>query len=404
MNPSSPGWIEKYLQLIDHNLVINERTTPLKLYDGLRSLGFMYGLSDGPMISMPKSTLLLTSEEHTKLNLFHALFVTYLRSSKKTETEDALEHILQFYKDFEKGKASLLQKLSIGSRQHQLVEKKLAARLLESNTISKENPTSFLAYALLFVDIIAFENYLKDADTFQHKTIEFESAILTCCLLALKAKNKKNKYDNKLIELLESSTAYTSFALEEVVQTGNEITTMVDHLSLKERMYLLDISCLAVWGDQKIDSKEQQFLEHLTSALQLGEEQLTKAIQSIHDFTSRHSEEIELFSYKHPVKQLYNQSIKTVRLLILRNKDRLVVELIESKELLILLSKSTLRDLTKEEKKKVKEQLLDICKTVPSLTIFLLPGGTLLLPLLVKLIPKLLPSAFNENRIEDTDV
>ena len=49
------------------------------------------------------------------------------------------------------------------------------------------------------------------------------------------------------------------------------------------------------------------------------------------------------------------------------------------------------------EKKKVKKQLLDICKSVPSLTIFLLPGGGLLLPILIKFIPQLLPSAFNEN-------
>ena len=54
-----------------------------------------------------------------------------------------------------------------------------------------------------------------------------------------------------------------------------------------------------------------------------------------------------------------------------------------------------------DEKKKVKKQLLDICKTVPSLTIFLLPGGALLLPILIKFIPKMLPSAFNENSDED---
>ena len=53
------------------------------------------------------------------------------------------------------------------------------------------------------------------------------------------------------------------------------------------------------------------------------------------------------------------------------------------------------------ETKKVKKQLLDICKTIPSLTIFLLPGGGILLPILVKYIPQLLPSAFNENLEED---
>ena len=65
-----------------------------------------------------------------------------------------------------------------------------------------------------------------------------------------------------------------------------------------------------------------------------------------------------------------------------------------------LLSQSTYRELTKDEKIKVKEQLLDICKTIPSLTIFLIPGGSLLLPILIKYIPSLLPSAFNENKID----
>jgi hypothetical protein len=59
------------------------------------------------------------------------------------------------------------------------------------------------------------------------------------------------------------------------------------------------------------------------------------------------------------------------------------------------------KDLSKEEQKKMQEQLLDIFKTIPSLAIFMLPGGAILLPLFVKFIPKLLPSAFDDNRIED---
>ena len=67
---------------------------------------------------------------------------------------------------------------------------------------------------------------------------------------------------------------------------------------------------------------------------------------------------------------------------------------------MVLLAQSTSRELDETEKKKVKKQLLDICKTIPSLTIFLLPGGGILLPILIKYIPQLLPSAFNEN-LED---
>ena len=87
--------------------------------------------------------------------------------------------------------------------------------------------------------------------------------------------------------------------------------------------------------------------------------------------------------------------------MIKRNSKRLLKELSQSKEAMLLLTKSTVRDLSDEEQKKVQNQLLDIFKSIPSLAIFMLPGGMLLLPLFVKFIPKLLPSAFDDNRIED---
>ena len=85
---------------------------------------------------------------------------------------------------------------------------------------------------------------------------------------------------------------------------------------------------------------------------------------------------------------------KEVTDLLEKNKNSLIQELKESKELIFLIKESATRTLTDEEKGKVKEQLLDICKSIPALTVFMLPGGALLLPLLIKMIPNLLPSAF----------
>jgi hypothetical protein len=66
-----------------------------------------------------------------------------------------------------------------------------------------------------------------------------------------------------------------------------------------------------------------------------------------------------------------------------------------------LLSESTLRDLNEKEQEQMQEQMMDIIKSIPSLAIFMLPGGAILLPIFIKFIPKLLPSAFDENRIEE---
>ncbi|TVZ55036.1 LETM1-like protein [Lutibacter sp. Hel_I_33_5] len=80
-----------------------------------------------------------------------------------------------------------------------------------------------------------------------------------------------------------------------------------------------------------------------------------------------------------------------------KNKKRLAKELAQSKEAVGLIKKATHTSLDDDEKEKIKEQLLDICKAIPAFAVFLLPGGALLLPLLIKLIPDILPSAFRED-------
>jgi hypothetical protein len=55
--------------------------------------------------------------------------------------------------------------------------------------------------------------------------------------------------------------------------------------------------------------------------------------------------------------------------------------------------------LTKEEKEVVKNQLMDIMRSMPSLAIFLIPGGSLLLPIFLKIIPGLMPTAFRDNEL-----
>ncbi|MFV0248275.1 MAG: LETM1 domain-containing protein [Tenacibaculum sp.] len=96
-------------------------------------------------------------------------------------------------------------------------------------------------------------------------------------------------------------------------------------------------------------------------------------------------------------------TVEEIKIAIKRNKKRLAKEIEESKELIYLIKKSFKTNLSKEEKKKVKDQLIDICKAIPAFAVFMLPGGSLLLPLLIKLIPDILPSAFKEDLAELDD-
>lgn len=90
-------------------------------------------------------------------------------------------------------------------------------------------------------------------------------------------------------------------------------------------------------------------------------------------------------------------TVQEIKELLSKNKKRLAKELKQSKEAVFLIQKATHSSLNAEEKEKIKVQLLDICKAIPAFTVFMLPGGALLLPLLIKLIPDILPSAFKED-------
>jgi hypothetical protein len=225
--------------------------------------------------------------------------------------------------------------------------------------------------------------------------IKTEESIISLVSLGLKIKTIKTSNDDLLIKLFEASLRYTKFS-KVSIQNLEELPLDYFKDDL-EKYYLIDLAGLTVINDAVIDNEEAYFLYQIAKELSIVDTFVKESIDDVSNFISKYKSEIQYFNYSNPVKHFYDQTTSGVQLLINRNKKRLTKEIIESKELMQLLIKSTKSDLDTEEKKKVKKQLLDICKTIPSLTIFLLPGGSILLPLLVKFIPQILPSSFNEN-------
>ena len=400
MNPSATGWISKFIYLFSSEETKMLFTSSEMFYNSLKQSGFLYGVPISGLSKEPISSLRLTKEEYAKVNLLHSLLYIYCIEKDSTNYNEAIVTILSFYKQLEKQKKGWLHRFSISNSETATLEKIIASRLQESTFLAKKDAASLLTYALLFIDILSFKTFLKEPTAIREVSEKLEKSLITCCFLALQAKKNKNKYDSLVLELFESSS---NFLEKSANITQDNTDENLNYFSNKDditKKYVLDLCCLAVWDDSEIDDSEFEFLQHLAATIQLADGEVEKSLHELKTFSEKHVKKIKLFEYEHPVKQFYRQSSSTVKLLILRNKKRLQQELEESGELVVLLGKSTTRDLSAEEKQKVKTQLLDICKTIPSLTIFLLPGGTILLPLLIKFIPKLLPSSFNDNRID----
>jgi hypothetical protein len=92
----------------------------------------------------------------------------------------------------------------------------------------------------------------------------------------------------------------------------------------------------------------------------------------------------------------------TQRMTLLSHKyvNEIKNEIEEDKELIQLLNTSQKRPLSIEEKNTVRQQLVDVLKTIPTFIILALPGAFLTVPILMKILPKeALPSSFDPNKL-----
>lgn len=389
MNPSSSGWIRKLESEIALNnlfLKFNEE----EFYNALRTSGFIYGSNQNVAAQVVQKRN-LTEEEICKINLCLALYYTHHNSKINLPFVDS---VINFYSEISDIKTSFFKDLLGGTKSYEQLEKIIHKRIqIDANVLTK-NFNYFIINALLYADVLAYQRYLKQ-DSFSVNYIKtLEASIVTITLDVLNSKEEKNEYDESLIRLFQSSLRFNENNNLDYKKAVANITTE------EERYYILDLACMATWSDQTIDIDEQHFLEKLGTDLHLNISRINQAIKTVNQFYTLNKDNIALLSSKNVVQSFYNNSSKMVKKLISRNSKRLYQELKDSKELMVLLSQSTTRDLSKDEQQKVQEQLLDIFKSIPSLAIFMLPGGALLLPLVVKFIPKLLPSAFDENRID----
>lgn len=393
MNPSASGWIDKFLRNLDEQYLAASSLD--ELYLDLRKIGFIYGTSINIVLSN-NSDIKYSEEEKTKINLFAALAITYYETIENGNQKDCIKALIQFYEylDTKKSFFSFISVLT--STNNEKLEKIINTRIQTNESIFKKNFSHLLTNALLFIDVLAFEHFLiHDKNPIEYAAT-LEETLTNIVFLALNSKLKKDTYDELLVKLFASSVRYTKVNSSEDASFDQiHLDTYTDEL---EKRYILDLTSLAVWNDREVDFGEQAFVRALGAELELPNEVVLESLDSVQSFVKEHKENISFFNYSNPAHHFYKQTSRTVSVLILRNKKRLIKEISESKDLMILLGQSTVRDLSKEEKHQVKKQLLDICKTIPSLAIFILPGGGLLLPILVKFIPKLLPSAFNENK------
>lgn len=391
INPSINGWIEKFIQQHAPDIVTYD--TDESFFRACQKSGLIYGYVVNYHLKTDIEDTKWDAEEKMKVGFLATLLALF--QFQKLDSKTAfLNELLSFYDQISKGKFSFLNMVLPQSNSYQKLESIINERLQTNDNIVTKNFTHIVTNSMLYIDVLAFEYYLNhnsiNLDFFKN----LERKCLALIMFSLNVKKHKSEYDVMLLKMFENSLRYSKVSKI----NDNEIIDIVfeGNRSELESLYLYEIAHMTLLSDGVVYENEQVFLTKFYLKLGLNKKNQNAGYELV-EFINKYKNNLPFYNLNHPVKQFYTNTQDNIAKLVSRNKTRLLKELSESKELVKLLGKSTQNELSFEEKKKVKKQLLDICKSIPSLTIFLLPGGGLLLPILIKFIPQLLPSAFNEN-------
>ena len=430
MDPAERGWLKKFLQHrnqwfrkseVSHTLTqINSDFSSYEyLYHLIQPTGLMYGYPIR-FIEEAHPTAIEWSEKDKIKVLLAESYIScglYFRLDESTDIHEAIEKVTHDIRNYYKGNYILYSsraKNLFGRRKDHISQiEYVLDRQISIRYDWRNFWTSFFHNSLLFFDLINFVHWMesiydapveKEETSLKKKRMELKMNVLKVIAAAAHSDKEVHAEEKELFNYFLNSAhlpAHKKRQAEGFLDKGIDIEELdleeVDSWALKK--YFLELAILTSWANREISAEERAFLSRLTQLLELTEEELTHSMVSVEEFVMEYWNQVHYLQIKQNYRIVSERLILRMRQITRKNQRLIGKEIAESRELVTLLRKSTSQSLTTAEKDKVREQLLDILKTIPTFAFLLLPGSFLTLPILLRIIPKslLYPSSFREN-------
>ena len=287
--------------------------------------------------------------------------------------------------------------------------KEFEEALLDSITLSgysslgnRQNNFAFskLYFFLLWARAKAINNKLKP-ETFLEMDNQLREEMIITFAALIWADDYVDSTEQQVIEKYIEQTKLTKAKQNKLNQRILEPVKIEDiHCSITSEIisyYFVEQLILLSLIDNQKAWQERELIEKFSLELELTSEKLEQLYFTVAEFFTVHNERLEFLKNNAAVRQFQDYMNDKVVKIVKKNVDNIMKEIGETKELSELLLKATTKPLTAEEKLKVQEQLIDVAKSIPALAIFALPGGGILLPVLIKVLPfNILPSSFQD--------
>ena len=149
-------------------------------------------------------------EEISKVALLNNLYHVYCLTNKNTSPEIFISKAADFYNQMNPEGFSFFKKILPKHSTSSTLEKIIDERVQTNESIIGKNFSHLVTNALLFIDVLAFRQYLIYGAIPEKYLKKIEETVVNIVALALKVKTNKSQYDDLLIKLFEACPLYTS--------------------------------------------------------------------------------------------------------------------------------------------------------------------------------------------------
>lgn len=417
INPGRKGWLKEYLEFRQEMFLsffkdtAEDRHPEESLYRLLQPNGLLYG---HPVLGdIPQEEFELTNLNKMKILMAESLIngSLILHHQEVNNEDDFSEVIMKTVHNIGDFYNNVYPELSVSSRTLfgrkksplEIAEKILEKRIL-MNDSKGEFWLNFFNNSLLFLDIYFFGQWMH-ANIDKNVAVFFKAEKDTLRFSVVKVLAAA-AHANKIIEeeeqglfdyFLDSSHLNTKQKQEAriIFNEGVQVTDidLPTHNSWILKKYFLELAILTVWADRKLEDSEYSFLQKFNATLGFYEEDLENSLLAVEGFVLEHWEYLEVLRSEHDYSEVSQEYVERIRKMAERNAMRIAAEMQGKSELNSLLEKAKADDLSDKEASRLKNDLIEVLKKVPTFVIIGLPTTFLTLPMLLKILPSnIMPS------------
>jgi hypothetical protein len=416
IQPGSAGWINKYFDLVDKQVIQLEVNRPEEL--GIEHFlhltfghtGIIFGYPNSLIFAKNLDTSKWTVEENLKMLLFESHLLVFLLKNEDLNNikEDFINSLLSFYGKHNSYSITKIFTFFLKESNVEKLENILVKRLeIKMKLLDNKLWVNYLSNVFVYLDVILFYDNLKGkkrGDFSNYSELAMNS--LTAITISAFSDGVVEEKEQAMFDIFLASANLPEKKRDLMLKqlktgaTVDDLSPSIQRNWLFKR-FILDVSALTILANLESVPEEKLFLTSFCEFLKIPEKELDETLVMVGSFVLNNNQKVSFLKTSSSYEKMFSSFSRRWIKVLGRNKDKLATELKQSKELVSLIKKSTMKELSKEEKEIVKTQFMDIVKSMPALAIFMLPGGALLLPLVLKVLPDLLPSAFRDNEIDN---